>query len=45
MQKCVPFMWAAYFCMGACKQDDVVVVIKIGALFMDACFVWVPTPS
>ena len=25
-------MWAAYFWMGACKQDDVVVVIKIGAL-------------
>ena len=33
----MPFMWA-YFCMGACKQDDVVVVIEMGALFMDACF-------
>ena len=24
----MPFMWA-YFCMGACKQDDVVVVIEM----------------
>ena len=35
---CVPFIWAAYFCMGACKQDDVIVVIEMGALFMGACF-------
>ena len=34
----VPFMWAAHFCMGACKQDDVVVVIKIGALFVVLVF-------
>ena len=31
--------------MGACKQDDVVVVIKIVALLMDGCFVWVLTLS
>ena len=32
----MPFMLAANFWMGACKQDDVVVVIKMGALFVDA---------
>ena len=31
------FMWGAYFCVGAYKRD-VVVVIKMGAIFMDAYF-------
>ena len=26
--------------MSACKQDDVVVVIEMGALFMGACFAY-----
>ena len=33
---CVPFIWAAYFCMSA--YDDVIVVIEMGALYMGACF-------
>ena len=32
----VPFMWGAYFCMGAYKRS-VVVVIKIGILIFMAC--------
>ena len=34
------FMWGTYFRMGGYKRD-VVVVVKMGAFFMGAYFVWV----
>ena len=36
LSRAYAFYLSCLFWMGACKQDDVVVVIKMGALFMDA---------
>ena len=34
----MPFLWGAHFCMGAYKNADVVVVIKMGAYIHGCLF-------